>query len=143
MTARLELIAAQMRQKYARQKHHGPAGSRHTYAAGCVCAVCKTVKRARQNETRQIHRLLAIYRKAAGEIALVESLGELVYRPISGSNPKIEFLSDNKHVHDTKGQTNAKPKSTSTPAAGKTRKAPAVAGRSSTANGSDAGRLSA
>ena len=65
MTIRLELIAAQMRQKYASQKHHGPAGARHTYATGCVCAVCKTVKRARQNETRQIHRLLAIYRKAA------------------------------------------------------------------------------
>jgi hypothetical protein len=79
----------------------------------------------------------------AGEIALVESLGEIGYRPISGSTPKIEFLSDNKHVHDTKGQTDAKPKSTSTPATGKTRKAPAVAGRSSTANGSDTGRLSA
>lgn len=65
MTPRLELIAAEMREKYSSQKTHGKAGARHTYSTGCRCFICKSVKRANQNSNRQTHRLLASYRKTA------------------------------------------------------------------------------
>jgi hypothetical protein len=75
------------------------------------------------------------------ENELVESLGDLGYKPISGANPKIDFLSDN--TRQTKAQPykkdnpNEKPNSTHPSPAGKTRKAPATARRSSPANGGD------
>ncbi len=76
----------------------------------------------------------------AAEIALIDSLGELGYRPISAASPRIEFLSDN--ISEVK-KTDEKPNGAHPTPAGKTRKAPATTGRSSAANGRHSGGLPA
>jgi len=90
-------------------------------------------------DQREAAKLFSRVRSAnTDEQNFIDSLGETAYKPISGPQPKIEFLSDTiDKAKKSDGQLNGR----LAPGTGKTRKAPASARRSGAADGGDAGGL--
>lgn len=73
------------------------------------------------------------------ESELIDALGDLAYKPISGGPPRIEFISDS--IGNDKEKANEHITGAPATPTGKPRKTSATSGRSGKANGSDTGGL--
>jgi hypothetical protein len=92
-------------------------------------------------DKREAAKLFCRVRAATNlEMELIDSLGELGYKPISRTTPRIEFITGPKNVK--KEKANGKSDDTSTPSASKVRKTFEASRRRSQTNGRDTRGLS-